>query len=232
MARSSAKADRPPRPYGGLAPDERRRERRERLMQAGLSLFGTQGYAKTSIERLCVEAAVATRHYYEEFATREALFKAVYDRVIEETRSSVLASLEGAGDDPHERIRASVDAFLRAYLDDPRKGRVACVEVVGVSPELESYRREVMRAFARIISSESDRAARSGYQPVRDYSFISIGLAGAVNELAIECLSRKEPPLRDEVRDELTGLCFAAMHGARAAFERIEEQRASRRVAT
>src|SRR6266536_445680 len=46
------------RRYRGRLPDERRAERRRRLLGAGLELFGTVGYHGTSIERLCAQAGV------------------------------------------------------------------------------------------------------------------------------------------------------------------------------
>ena len=49
----------PRRGYGGRSAAERRAERRERLLAAGLELFGTRGYAATSIERLCAAASVS-----------------------------------------------------------------------------------------------------------------------------------------------------------------------------
>ncbi len=69
------------RTYRGRSPEERRAERRERLLEAGLKLFGGEGYAATSIERLCAHARVTARHFYEEFPTREALLLAVFDRM-------------------------------------------------------------------------------------------------------------------------------------------------------
>src|SRR3954468_8883804 len=43
----------PARVYGGRSAADRRAERRERLLAAGLELIGNDGYAATSIEKLC-----------------------------------------------------------------------------------------------------------------------------------------------------------------------------------
>jgi AcrR family transcriptional regulator len=40
------------RVYGGLSAPERRADRRERLLDAGLELFGTAGFTKTTIPML------------------------------------------------------------------------------------------------------------------------------------------------------------------------------------
>ncbi|MGZ6827110.1 MAG: TetR/AcrR family transcriptional regulator, partial [Mycobacteriales bacterium] len=67
------------RVYGGRSEEERRADRRARLVAAGLELFGTEGWAGATIERLCAGAGVATRSFYEEFSSREALLRAVYE---------------------------------------------------------------------------------------------------------------------------------------------------------
>lgn len=227
MASSSARRDGETRPYGGRLPAERRKVRRERLMDAALELFGTDGYAKTQIERLCTRAGVATRHFYEEFASREALLRLTYDRVIEHTKRRVQGALEDAGDDPRRRAFVSIDAFLHAYLDDPRRGRIACIEIVGVSAELEAHRRDVILGFASMIAAESERSARAGILPMRDFTLASIAIAGAINELAIECLIRRPAPSFENVRDELVALVVATMLGARDAWRELAEVRLS-----
>ncbi|HMJ15220.1 MAG TPA: TetR/AcrR family transcriptional regulator, partial [Polyangiaceae bacterium] len=103
-----------PRPYGGRAPEERKQDRRERLLEAGLDLFGTIGYTQTSIERLCARAGVTTRHFYEEFGSRESLLKAVYDQVIGRTMIAVRAAI--ANSPPQDRL-LGLEAFLDCYLD-------------------------------------------------------------------------------------------------------------------
>jgi AcrR family transcriptional regulator len=210
------------RPYGGLSPEERRRTRRERLLDAGLALFGTEGFSAASIERLCALAGVATRHFYEEFDGREALLRAVYDRVIAETRDAVRLALTASPEDPRERTRNSLGAFLHAYLDDPRRARVACLEVVGVSPELERHRRSVIHEFAAVIAGESERSARAGHLPTRDFGLGAIAMAGATNELVIEWLTRKAPPSVEELRDELLALFVAILAGSFAAADYLK----------
>jgi AcrR family transcriptional regulator len=58
------------RVYAGRSAQQRREERRNRLLSAGQDLFGGQGYRTTSIEALCTAAGVSTRAFYEEFSGR------------------------------------------------------------------------------------------------------------------------------------------------------------------
>src|SRR5581483_8896362 len=79
--RRSGAAERRSRRYASKTLDERREERRARLLAAGLDLFAANGFAGTTIEALCAAAGVSTRNFYEEFGSREALVVALHDDV-------------------------------------------------------------------------------------------------------------------------------------------------------
>lgn len=172
------------RDYAGRSAAARRAERRERMLAAGLELFGTEGYAAASIERLCAQAAVSTRNFYEEFGSREALLTALHDRVNTaaiEAVAKAFAELPEA--DLAERTTVAVHTYLNATAQDPRLARVAYVEVVGVSAEVERYRARWRERWAELLVAEADRAVRRGEAVPRDYRLTAIALMGAVNEL-------------------------------------------------
>lgn len=201
-ARKKARSSSSPRPYGGRGPEQRKQDRRERLLDAGLDLFGTIGYAQTSIERLCARAGVTTRHFYEEFGSREALLKAVYDFVISRTTQAVRDAIASQTGAPQDRL-VGLDAFLESYLNDPRYGRVGSIEIVGVSPELELHRRSVIHAFADIIEAQFRRRVDASYVASRDFRLAAIAMTGAVNELCIEALMDPAPPPIAALKQEL-----------------------------
>src|SRR5689334_23129284 len=129
------------RSYGGRSAADRQAERRERLLGAGLELFGTDGYAATSIERLCSHAGVSTRNFYEEFASREDLLMRLHDRVIEMAVDAVLTAWEDTADAPvADRLERAVRAFVTTTASDRRWARLSFVEVIGVSDAVEAHR--------------------------------------------------------------------------------------------
>lgn len=203
------------RVYAGTSSEDRRRERRDRLLASALKLYGTQGYAHTSITELCKSARVTARHFYEEFDSQEALLRAVYDEVIEHARSSVAKALLQAASDPFSRVQAGIAAFVHAYLDDPRFVRIACIEVVGKSSALEAHRRGVIREFATIIESQANALAKHGALPRRNFALSGIALAGATNELLIEWALAKKKPSEKAIIEELVELCTSAIAGSR-----------------
>ena len=109
------------RVYGGRSELERRADRRTRLIDAGLELFGTEGWSGATIERLCGCAGVATRSFYEEFASREALLKAVYEDVMHGVVSAVLPRALAPVGSAEERIRIGLAGYVDYLTEDPRR---------------------------------------------------------------------------------------------------------------
>jgi AcrR family transcriptional regulator len=216
------------RRYAGKSGAERRAERRAQLLDAALALFGTEGYAATSIAHVCEEAGIITRYFYESFETREALLVAVYDRIIEETEQRVRVALAEASSDPIDRMAGGLRAFLHSYLDDPRRGRIVCLEVVGVSPGLERHRREDVWRFAKIIVRENESLVRAGLLPDRDSRYTARALAGATHELIVERLTAPRTLSVERLEREVLLLYVATFSGSGAAsawLQRTEVER-------
>ncbi|MET0594080.1 MAG: TetR/AcrR family transcriptional regulator, partial [Polyangiaceae bacterium] len=130
-------------------------ERRSRLLDAGLALFGTRGYANTSIETICSKAGVTARHFYEQFESRDLLLLEVYEQVIQHAREAVVAALQGPHPHPQSRVTSGIEAYVHAILDDPRHARIACVEVVGAGPKVERRRRKAIHEIAKVIDAQA-----------------------------------------------------------------------------
>jgi AcrR family transcriptional regulator len=117
--------------YRGVPADERRAERRERLLDAGLDLLGTEGWQATTVRGVCERARLNPRYFYESFSGLDELLVAVFDRIAEELVGAVVAAIERSPDDPEATARAAIGGFVELLTEDPRKGRVAVVEAMG-----------------------------------------------------------------------------------------------------
>ena len=211
---STAESEREERRYAGMAAGERREARRERLLDAGLDVFGTNGWAGSSIEALCTAAGVSTRHFYEQFDSREALLTAVYERIIEEIAATVTAAMRDRPLDVEARSRAGLTAFIEPLMTDERKGRVVLLEVVGISPELERRRRDVIRGFAAITAESARELIAAGEMPEpAELELAMLMLVGAVNELLVDCMHRDRRPTIATLVEQTTRLYVAASRG-------------------
>jgi TetR/AcrR family transcriptional repressor of mexJK operon len=61
-------------------------ELRDRILEAAIELFLTEGYGATSVEAVATRAGVSKRTFYHRFDDKTALFAAVVHRIIEQIR--------------------------------------------------------------------------------------------------------------------------------------------------
>ena len=193
--------------------DTLRQERRERLLHAALELFGTRGYAATSIEALCAAARVAPRHFYEHFHNREAVLQAIYQQIADEGKGVIRRSLDRPGD-KQERALDAVRAFAQFYTEDPRRARIGSLEVVGVSVVTEALRRQITHEYATIIADHAIELVTGAALEKRHYLLMGISLVGAINELVVEWLAGSSAMTAAEVVDHITTLFRLVLLGA------------------
>ncbi len=202
------------RRYGGRTAEERRQARREALLDAAYDLFGTEGYRNVTIERVCSQARLTARNFYEEFGGREALLLAIYDRTIGRSVEAVAAALAKAGDGVRERAAAGLGAYAHTMLEDPRASRIVYVEIVGVSDAAERHRRSVHHAFADLVVGEAQGLLAAGaVTPRRSSRHASLALVGGVNELMIDWVQSDDPLPIDVLVEELVDLFVAVGAG-------------------
>lgn len=200
------------RGYGGVGPEQRRAERREKLLAAALELFTSRGYQQSKITELCALAGVSTRNFYEEFASKEQVLLTLHARINSLAMDQVVAVVETLRDaDAVTRISRLLDAFVDSVTSDPRLPRLNYVEAVGVSAKLELQHQEWVDKWADFIESEAEHAARSGLAPVRDFRLTSIALVGASTGLLREWQAHDPPLPAGQIAAELRGLMLAAI---------------------
>jgi len=209
-----ATAARKRRGYRGLSAEQLRTQRHERLIAAGTELFGARGYAATPIEAVCSQANVSTRHFYEQFEGRESILHAVYDALVERVQAIVRAALTESRAALTQRVADAIETAVRFLLDDPKRGRIMCIEAVGVSPVMEKRRRQTTHALATIINRYASLMADSGMLPPRDYHLPAVALVGMFNELVAEWLTEDTGLTAAEMAREAKIMFRAMMFGA------------------
>jgi AcrR family transcriptional regulator len=180
------------RPYGGISAEDRHAERRRRLLDVGLELFGTKGIAATTIADVCAQAGLTKRYFYESFATIDELAGAVFDdvtaRLVERVAPAIAA---GAGVDP----RPALTVYLRAVLGDPRLARLLGVE--SRTPAL-AERQAAFGNRAVTLWFDSAPGADDPAQRLRAHAF-----AGALEAVALAWTGGELDLSVDQVIDEL-----------------------------
>jgi AcrR family transcriptional regulator len=184
------------RSYAGATDVQRRAARRERLLDAGLAIIGTQGYAAATLRAVCAAAGLTERYFYESFANREALLAAVHARLVDEISEGLRAAFAAGGDAARAPARAALTAFFGMLREDPRKSRVLLFEMLGVSPALDAQHQRAGQDVVRLVI-EAFRPVAGGRLPEgASESMVYTGLVGAVYHVAIRWhLGRFEMPL-------------------------------------
>lgn len=199
--------------YRGKPVAELRADRRQRLLDTALELFAAQGYAATTINQICAAASVSPRYFYEHFESREQLLRAVYDHIVETGRSAVACAVARESD-PLKIAPAAIEAFVHYYLGDVRRAKVGNIEVVGVSPEVERRRREVVNEFAELILGIRAHMVAAGVLQPGDFRSAAVGLVGATNEIIVDWISEPAGRSADQVADEIVRFYRTQITGA------------------
>src|SRR5699024_4632703 len=202
------------RPYAGASREAREHARRERIIAAGIELFGTDGYRTATVGAVCETAGLNKRYFYESFATLEDLLCEVYQRVVADLRTAVLAS---DGESAPEVLRDFIAAFLDWAQANPVEAKVHLFEVLGVSARVD----ELYRSYARSIGEELvDRltAVSSGAAlTAGNRRILGDVLVGAGVQIVVDwVISGYEPP-RQQLLDDIDATLGWAMAAGMAA---------------
>jgi AcrR family transcriptional regulator len=95
------------RTYGGMSADQRRADRRMRLLAATRELLESGGLAQITVTAVCRQAQLSERYFYESFPDRDKLLGGVYDAFADEYISAVLTKVALATD-LTSRLRAAL----------------------------------------------------------------------------------------------------------------------------
>jgi AcrR family transcriptional regulator len=169
---------------------EKGRETRERLIATGRTLFGERGYEATSIGAILDSAGVARGALYHHFATKEALFDAVLDRLVAEIADTAADAARTAAD-PVESLRAGCAAWLRMAVD-PGVQRIALVDapsVVGWTRWRELDERHTLGRLRANLRAIAD----AGRLPAAQVDVLAHMVLASVNEAAL-MIARADDP--------------------------------------
>jgi AcrR family transcriptional regulator len=143
--------------------------RKAHLLAAARTVFERRGFLDTRVADIVAEANVAQGTFYTYFDSKEAVFRAVAQGVID----GMLASLhtDVHAEKPYDRVRGAMQRFVDAYIPNARI--IALTEQVGTfTPEMRDLRLALRAAFL-------DRSIR-GIRRLQDEGIADPGLDVAV----------------------------------------------------
>lgn len=186
------------RSYAGVPADERKADRRERLLDAGLQLMGTDGVHQTTVRNVCAEARLNPRYFYESFTGIDELLVAVFDRLVDEAATKVTAVMARGADGRDGFVHRVIEAFVESTTADPRVARVLYLESYA-SEALHPRRFATARHFAYLVAATPEDRLRAEFA------------AGGLVQLIVGMVSGSLPLTRAELIHRCTELTVATM---------------------
>lgn len=203
------------RRYRGASAEQRQHERRAKLLDAGLKVYGDIGYHAATVRGICHEAGLTERYFYESFANSEDLLCAVYEQVIATQRERMVTAIAAVVPDHAAMIRAGLTAFLAFVQESPASARVQFLEVLGVSPRVDQLYRRAIETFAQLLRGLSEGNTTLARNV--DMDTLSVGLVGAMVGIGSRwMLSGFAQPLDDVVTTShiiFSGVMAQLQHG-------------------
>lgn len=196
------------RRYRGVAIEERRAERRQRLLEAGLQAFGELGFHASTVRLICTRAGLTERYFYESFSNSEDLLCAVYEAHMALQQQRILTAILAVERQPLVMMEAGLRAFFELAREIPAGARVQFVEVLGVSPRVDALYRQSVENFALMMRTLNRDVLPTSLFAEHDEETLSVGLVGAAVGIASRwLLSGFAQPIESILATTMTIFC-------------------------
>ncbi|WP_312518915.1 TetR/AcrR family transcriptional regulator [Massilia sp.] len=186
------------RSYRGQSQEQRRAERRARLIAAAIAVYGERGYHQATVKGVCEAAGLTERYFYESFVNSEALLIDCFHVVTATVMGEIVRAGAAAAPDPLARSRAMLHAYFSALQRESRKARVFLVEIRGVSRAMDAAFDDALKAIGKEVARMTTPAGA-----VED-ELLQAGVVGGVIAIALRWIGNGyQPPIEQAVESAL-----------------------------
>ena len=114
-------------------------------------VIAERGYRQVSVADIVKSAAIARTRFYENFASKQDCFFALYDASMAKALQSVEAACEPVEGEFPERVRLGLAALLAALESDPAAARACIVEGPAVGAAINERFERLIGDFAALL---------------------------------------------------------------------------------
>ena len=194
------------RVYRGVTGEQRIAERRRKLIEAGMNLFGSTGSGSVRVKSVVAEAGLTERYFYESFSDLGALFDAVLELTMDTIEMDVNAAVVQAPDDDITRVSIALRTSVDTLAKDPRMIRIIFVEALGNGGRANFRRHELsIRAAKNFFRWSGTDVGDFDSSPI-ETRMKAFAISGAASELLISWAEGLLDITADELADFLVGL--------------------------
>ncbi|MFC6053602.1 TetR family transcriptional regulator [Acinetobacter sp. Ac_877] len=188
------------RQFKGVSLSERKAIRLEKLIAAGIQVYGTRGFFAATVKDICLEAKLTERYFYESFKKSEQLFQTIFLKLVEELRQNVLEATEQNAENPKKMIEAGLMALLNTLHENPKMARIIYIDGLLVQ-ELNNQAtlQETLARFDRMIHHILMIAKPNSHRTEYEISLVASGLNGYVTQIAIRWVMNNFQQSKEDV---------------------------------
>lgn len=176
--------------------------RRERILEAALTVFTRRGYRDAAMDEIAAEAATSKGGLYFHFPNKQALFFTLLDRMAELLMSRAEQAI-AAERDPARQVDAALAVVLRTFSSHRALARLFLVDALGAGPEAHLKLMEIHRRFADLIARHLEEAVEAGTIPPLDTRLAGMVWFGAINEVVTNWVLAGEPERLEDAYPQL-----------------------------
>jgi AcrR family transcriptional regulator len=189
-------------------------ERQQAILATAESLLEQRSLQEISVDDLARGAGISRPSFYFYFASKDAVFLALVDRLVEEADTGRAGLLERLPEDPAARWREGLQVFYETF-GAHRAVLVAGAQARTTNPEARELWANVMESWVQdaTVAIEAERArgaARAGV----DARELAIALV-SMNERVLYATFAEDPPAvaEENVMDVLLSVWLSAIYG-------------------
>ena len=197
-----------PRHRHSLSRTEVRESQTSRVLSAAVNLFGSKGYAATSVMEIAKQAGISRKTIYELYETKEDIFLDTYRAV-----KALLAvagtgeiDLDGKPSELFDGLSNVVDRLLSVLALAPAATRMFFLEALGAGYRVRVRRNEAIDEFVEAVMPTLSqlRAVEPSLPPLE--SRHGYAIVAAAIELIVQHLTRAEPETVTDLSPVLTAV--------------------------
>ncbi|MBI3730187.1 MAG: TetR/AcrR family transcriptional regulator [Burkholderiales bacterium] len=172
--------------YRGQSTEVRIGERRKRLVEVGIELYGAHGFRATSVKMVCLAAGLTERYFYQSFANGEALLCETCTAIMDSMRQRAAEAMEQVDDSVSERVWVAAHTYFSALVEHPAAGRIILFEMEGVSATVDAYyAQELAKSTQLFVEWFLSRVKQNEARNLEAY-VLAQGILGALYQIAKE----------------------------------------------
>lgn len=176
------------RTYAGVSQDERKRIRRQQFIAAGIEVFGEFGFRQATVRKLCQQAKLTDRYFYQSFGSIEALLIAVYSELM--ARSSKNVMLKMAELSANAEAELAKDEYIRQVIEcyfsgmqNAKVARICMLEMEGVSDQTTIIYNGFIERYAEVAMMLAEKVYGQWQISAAQRKMMGIGVIGSMRQL-------------------------------------------------